>query len=111
MRERDLTGRARRLGEVLLSRLTAMQQTHAAIGDVRGRGAMVAIELVEPGTATPAPATAAAVSAACHREGVLSLTCGTYGNVLRFLPPLVMPEHLLQEAMDVLDKALAGTAA
>jgi 4-aminobutyrate aminotransferase/(S)-3-amino-2-methylpropionate transaminase len=111
MRERDLAGRARRLGEVLLARLTAMQQTHAAIGDVRGRGAMVAIELVEPGTATPAPATAAAVSAACHREGVLSLTCGTYGNVLRFLPPLVMPEPLLQEAMDVLDKALAGAAA
>ena len=57
------------------------------------------------------PGTAARVSAACHREGVLTLTCGTYGNVLRFLPPLVMPEHLLEEAMDVLAKAFADLPA
>lgn len=107
MTEQDLAGRARALGELMHRRLSAMQQEHQVIGDIRGRGAMVAIEITEPGTSIPAPAVAAAVSAACHQEGVLTLTCGTHGNVLRFLPPLVMPEHLLEEAMDVLEKALA----
>ena len=64
---------------------------------MRGRGAMVAVELVKPGTKDADAASASAVAAYCHREGVLVLTAGTYGNVLRFLPPLVMPEHLLEE--------------
>jgi len=80
------------------------------IGEVRGRGAMVAIELVRPGTRDPDAAVAATVAKACHAEGVVVLTCGTYGNVLRFLPPLVMPEHLLEEGLSVLDKALAASA-
>jgi 4-aminobutyrate aminotransferase/(S)-3-amino-2-methylpropionate transaminase len=66
---------------------------------------MLAIELVEPGTTTPDAALAGRISAACHRAGVLTLTCGTYGNVLRFLPPLVIPEPLLEEALDVLEEA------
>ena len=78
------------------------------IGDVRGRGAMVAVELVEPGTLDPAADVTAAIAKACHAEGVLVLTAGTYGNVLRFLPPLVMPEHLLTDALGVLDKAFAS---
>lgn len=108
MREQDLAAKAARLGELLVARLTHLRQEHSIIGDVRGRGAMVAIEIIEPDGVTPAPAIAAEISAACHREGVLTLTCGTYGNVLRFLPPLVMPEHLLEEAMDVLAKAVAN---
>lgn len=108
MREQDLPAKATRLGEILLGRLTQLQQEHPIIGDVRGRGAMVAIEITESDGLTPAPAVAAAISAACHSEGVLTLTCGTYGNVLRFLPPLVMPEHLLEEALDVLAKAVAN---
>jgi 4-aminobutyrate aminotransferase/(S)-3-amino-2-methylpropionate transaminase len=79
-----------------------------AIGEVRGRGAMVAVELVRPGTLEPDAAMAAAVSAACHRAGVVTLTCGTYGNVLRLLPPLVMPEALLDEGLDVLATALGS---
>jgi 4-aminobutyrate aminotransferase/(S)-3-amino-2-methylpropionate transaminase len=71
---------------------------------------MVAVELVEPGGTTPNPAVTAAIAAGCHAEGVLVLTCGTFGNVLRFLPPLVMPEHLLDEAMGVLEKVLAEVA-
>ncbi|WP_338748703.1 4-aminobutyrate--2-oxoglutarate transaminase [Janibacter alittae] len=111
MREQDLPAKAARLGEILTGRLTQLQQECPAIGDVRGRGAMVAIEITEPDGVTPAPAIAARVSAACHADGVLTLTCGTYGNVLRFLPPLVMPEHLLEEALDVLTKALANLTA
>jgi 4-aminobutyrate aminotransferase/(S)-3-amino-2-methylpropionate transaminase len=106
--EQDLAGKARRIGEIMLPALTDMQSRYPVIGDVRGRGAMVAVELVKPGTKDPDPAATAAVAKACHAEGVLVLTAGTYGNVLRFLPPLVMPEHLLEEALGVLDKAFAS---
>jgi 4-aminobutyrate aminotransferase/(S)-3-amino-2-methylpropionate transaminase len=82
-----------------------------AVGEVRGRGAMIAVELVRPGTTEPDAAMAVAVSAACHRAGVVTLTCGTYGNVLRLLPPLVMPEELLDEGLEVLATALGGTDA
>jgi 4-aminobutyrate aminotransferase/(S)-3-amino-2-methylpropionate transaminase len=105
MRSLDLAGRARMLGAIMLERLHDLQSRHLSIGDVRGRGAMVAIELVEPGTLNPDPRRTAAVAAYCHAQGVVVLTCGTYGNVLRLLPPLVMPEHLLHEAMDVLGSA------
>jgi 4-aminobutyrate aminotransferase/(S)-3-amino-2-methylpropionate transaminase len=107
MREQDLSARAGTLGDLMGARLNQLQAAHPVIGDVRGVGAMRAIELVDPGTITPAPAVAAAISAACHQEGVLTLTCGTYGNVLRLLPPLVMPEELLVEALDVLATAVA----
>jgi 4-aminobutyrate aminotransferase/(S)-3-amino-2-methylpropionate transaminase len=110
MRELDLAASARRIGEILTERLTDMQSRYGVIGDVRGRGAMMAIELVEPGTKTPNAAAAAKVNAACHAEGVLTLTCGTFGNVFRFLPPLVIDESLVDEAMSVLDKALADVS-
>jgi 4-aminobutyrate aminotransferase / (S)-3-amino-2-methylpropionate transaminase / 5-aminovalerate transaminase len=110
MREQDLPAKARAIGEVMLPRLRELQQRHPAIGDVRGRGAMVAIELVEPGTTTPNPSLTSAIAAGCHAEGVVVLTCGTFGNVVRFLPPLVMPEHLLDEALGVLEKVLADVA-
>jgi 4-aminobutyrate aminotransferase / (S)-3-amino-2-methylpropionate transaminase / 5-aminovalerate transaminase len=102
MKELDLNARARDIGILLFGRLRKLAAAFPAVGDVRGRGAMVAIEIVEPGTTTPDPAMAARLSAGCHQAGVLTLTCGTYGNVLRFLPPLVAPDHLLHEAMDVL---------
>ena len=87
-----------------------MQAKYPVIGDVRGRGAMIAVELVKPGTLEPATDQIAAVVKYCHSEGVLVLTAGTYGNVLRFLPPLTMPEELLEEALGVLDKAFASVA-
>jgi 4-aminobutyrate aminotransferase/(S)-3-amino-2-methylpropionate transaminase len=102
MKELDLNARARAIEALLLGRLRELAAAFPAIGDVRGRGAMLAIEIVEPGTTVPDPAMAARLSAGCHQAGVLTLTCGTYGNVLRFLPPLVAPDHLLHEAMDVL---------
>jgi 4-aminobutyrate aminotransferase/(S)-3-amino-2-methylpropionate transaminase len=102
MKELDLRARAREIEGLLLGRLGQLAAAFPAVGEVRGRGAMVAIEIVSPGTTTPDPAMAARLSAGCHQAGVLTLTCGTDGNVLRFLPPLVAPDHLLQEAMDVL---------
>jgi 4-aminobutyrate aminotransferase/(S)-3-amino-2-methylpropionate transaminase len=110
MRELDLAAAARRIEQQMVPRLREMAARHAAIGDVRGRGAMIALELVRPGTSDPDAARTAAVNAACHAAGVVTLTCGTYGNVLRFLPPLVMPEHLLAEALDVIEQAFADTA-
>ena len=106
--EHDLVGKARRIGEIMLPRLAEMQARYPVIGDVRGRGAMLAVELVKPGTLQPATDELAAVVRHCHAEGVLVLTAGTYGNVLRFLPPLTMPEDLLDEALTVLDKAFAS---
>jgi len=110
MQKNDLAGAARRLGEVITHRLDALAETHPCIGDVRGRGAMVAVEVVGTDGHTPEPVRAGSVSAYCHSQGVVTLTCGTYGNVLRFLPPLVMPEPLLDEAFDVVAAAFDATA-
>ncbi|KHL17831.1 4-aminobutyrate aminotransferase/(S)-3-amino-2-methylpropionate transaminase [Mumia flava] len=106
----DLVSRAREIEKRMLSRLEALQQRDPRIGDVRGRGAMIAIELVEPGTTTPDAGLAARVAAQAHQQGVVVLTCGTFGNVLRFLPPLSMPDHLLDEALDILDGVFAEAA-
>jgi 4-aminobutyrate aminotransferase/(S)-3-amino-2-methylpropionate transaminase len=103
----DLTGKARRIGEVMLPRLRSIAEKTPAIGDVRGRGAMIAIELIVPGTKDPHPTAAAEIARRCHAEGLLVLTAGTYGNVLRFLPPLVMPDHLLEEGLAILEKAIS----
>lgn len=110
LEEEQLVNRARWIGAMMLPRLYRLQQRHAAIGDVRGRGAMIAVELVKPGTMEPDPQITSAVAAACHARGLLVLTAGTFGNVLRFLPPLVIPEDLLAEAMDILDEVFAEIA-
>ncbi|MEE1785572.1 4-aminobutyrate--2-oxoglutarate transaminase [Streptomyces sp. SP17BM10] len=108
MKEQDLNGKAQRIGEVMLGRLRAMQEKYDIIGEVRGRGAMIAIELVQAGGKEPNAEATAAIAKACHAEGLVVLTAGTYGNVLRFLPPLVIPEHLLNEGLDILEGAFAG---
>lgn len=102
----DLAGAARRLGEIGLPRLRALEARSAHVGEVRGRGAMLALEFIEPGSRRPAPQTARAVAEACHAEGVLVLTCGTYGNVIRLLPPLVIDTPLWEEALGVLETAV-----
>jgi 4-aminobutyrate aminotransferase/(S)-3-amino-2-methylpropionate transaminase len=106
MRELDLAAAARRIESVLLPELRALADRDPRIGDVRGRGAMLAIEIVHPGTLDPDPATTAGISAACHRAGLLTLTCGTYGNVLRFLPPLVIQDDTLHRALTILTRSL-----
>jgi len=108
MESLDLAGRARRIGEIMLPRLRKLASAYPAIADVRGRGAMVAVELTRPGTLEPDPATTAAVAAFCHRAGLVVLTCGTFSNVLRFLPPLVIGEELLEEGLGILEDAFAS---
>jgi 4-aminobutyrate aminotransferase/(S)-3-amino-2-methylpropionate transaminase len=103
-----LLERARRIGDVMLDRLRAMAASSPAVGDARGRGAMVAIELVGPDGITPDKAATARVAAACHAQGLLVLSAGTYGNVLRLLPPLVIPDDLLVEGLDILETALSA---
>ena len=109
MEEADANGRAREIAAIMLPRLRAMQANHPGIGDVRGRGAMIAIELVKAGTMEPDPERTAALAKHCFNEGVVVLTTGTYGNVFRFLPPLTMPAHLLEEALTILERGLETT--
>ncbi|PVW04293.1 4-aminobutyrate--2-oxoglutarate transaminase [Microbacterium sp. Gd 4-13] len=106
--DEDLSARAREVGEVLVGRLRSIQSSDPRVGDVRGRGAMIAAEFVDPNTGEPDAALAGAVAKACIAEGVIVLTCGTYGNVIRFLPPLSIPDHLLDEGLDVVAAALAA---
>src|SRR5215468_11223507 len=112
MRDLDLASAARAIGDIMLPAMRELADRHPAIGDVRGRGAMVAVEIVDAGTAGPngpAPdaATTAALSRTCHEAGLLTLTCGTYGNVLRFLPPLVMPADKLHDGLAILAESFA----
>ncbi|WP_182113577.1 MULTISPECIES: 4-aminobutyrate--2-oxoglutarate transaminase [unclassified Actinotalea] len=104
----DLPAAARRIGELVTERLRAVASRAPQVAEVRGRGAMLAVELVRPGTLEPDPAEAARVAAACAADGVLVLTCGTYGNVVRLLPPLVIDRALLADALDVLERVLVG---
>lgn len=99
--------RALEIGEILTGRLSAMKNNHPVIGDVRGRGAMQAIELVEPGTKNPNSAATDALLKHCHQNGVVVLNAGTYNNVIRFLPPLAISDELLHDALDVLAAGLA----
>jgi len=108
MERDDLLERARRMGEVMLGRLQAMVAMHPAVGHARGRGAMVAMELVGADGVTPDKAATTRVAAACHAQGLLVLTAGTYGNVIRLLPPLVMPDDLLDEGLGILETVVAG---
>jgi 4-aminobutyrate aminotransferase/(S)-3-amino-2-methylpropionate transaminase len=106
MADQDLAGAARRIEAATLPRLRELARHTGAIGDVRGRGAMLAIELVRPGTVDPDAELAGRVATACHRAGVVVLTCGTYGNVIRLLPPLVIPEPLLDEGITILEESI-----
>jgi 4-aminobutyrate aminotransferase/(S)-3-amino-2-methylpropionate transaminase len=109
MKAEDLPQRARAVQAIVLPRLLALADKYPQIGDVRGRGAMLAVELVsDPAAKTPDAALTAAVNSACHAEGLVTLTAGTYGNVLRFLPPLSIPDNLLTEGLDILEHAFAG---
>ncbi|HEX2705060.1 MAG TPA: 4-aminobutyrate--2-oxoglutarate transaminase, partial [Candidatus Lustribacter sp.] len=111
MRDEDLCGKARAIEALFLPRLRALQERYPLIGDVRGRGAMLAIELVMGADdMSPNPALATAVTRYCHSQGLVTLTCGTYGNVFRFLPALVTSHDLLTEGLGILDDAFAACA-
>jgi 4-aminobutyrate aminotransferase/(S)-3-amino-2-methylpropionate transaminase len=104
----NLVQRARKLGDRMLERLVALQRATDGVGDVRGRGAMVAMELVRDDGA-PDAERAKRICASCHEQGVIVLTAGTMGNVVRLLPPLVLDDSLLDEGLDALDVAVRAT--
>jgi 4-aminobutyrate aminotransferase/(S)-3-amino-2-methylpropionate transaminase len=106
--EDGLLERATAIGGLLTNRLRALAARDPRVGDVRGRGAMVAVELVDPATGGPDAALAKTIASAAHAAGVIVLTCGTFGNVLRLLPPLSIGDALLAEGLDVLEQALAA---
>ncbi|NRQ49177.1 4-aminobutyrate--2-oxoglutarate transaminase [Aeromicrobium stalagmiti] len=97
-----LVERAAQIERLMLDRLHRLQADDDRLGDVRGRGAMIAVELVRSGTDEPDADLARIVATSAHQAGVIVLTCGTYGNVLRFLPPLAISDELLTEALDIL---------
>ena len=104
-----LLERARHIGEVTLPRLEKLASADGPVGDVRGRGAMIALELVGPDGREPDPTATQRVARLCHDQGLLILTAGTYGNVLRLLPPLVISDDLLDEGLGILETALTGS--
>ncbi|TVY04704.1 4-aminobutyrate--2-oxoglutarate transaminase [Mycolicibacterium porcinum] len=104
-----LLARAVEIEKTMIGRLKGIAAEDSRIGEVRGRGAMIALELVKAGTTEPDADLAKQVSAAAHAQGLVVLTCGTYGNVLRFLPPLSMPDHLLEEGLGILAAIFAET--
>ncbi len=104
----NLAQRANKIGKILNDALNAMAKKYPIIGEVRGRGAMQAIELIKPGTMDPNPEALTAILKYCTSKGVLILSAGTYGNVIRLLPPLVIEEDLLRDGLSVLDEALAS---
>src|SRR5699024_10021002 len=95
-----LLERAGEISEIIVRRVEALQAKHPEIGHVRGRGATQAIELVQRDTIDPHPELAKAVAGHAAANAVLVLVTGTYGNVLRFLPPLTISDALLEEAFD-----------
>ena len=110
MEEEDACGRAKAIESVMLPALAAIKVNHPTIGEIRGRGAMLAIELIRPGTMDPDPERTSAIAKYCHGEGVMVLTTGTYSNVIRFLPPLTMPMHLLEEALGIIERGFEATS-
>jgi 4-aminobutyrate aminotransferase/(S)-3-amino-2-methylpropionate transaminase len=109
--EDDLLARAGQIGDILTARLRVMAESDPRIGDVRGHGAMIAAEFVDPATGEPDAALTARIAKESIAQGVIVLTCGTYGNIIRFLPPLTISDDLLNEGLDVVENALAGRPA
>lgn len=109
MATEDLCGRATKIEAIFRDRLEALAQRHpGVVGDIRGRGAMLAVELVtDQDSKTPDPDLTKAVNAACAARGLVTLTCGTFGNVFRFLPPLTIGDDLIAEGLDLFDEAFA----
>ncbi|MGB8402516.1 MAG: 4-aminobutyrate--2-oxoglutarate transaminase [Mycobacterium sp.] len=110
MAQMDLPARARAIEAAVLPRLQPLADT-GVIGDVRGRGGMLAVEIVKSGTAEPDPVLTKAIAAEAFNRGVIVLTCGTYGNIIRLLPPLVISDELLDEGISILADIVREMAA
>jgi 4-aminobutyrate aminotransferase/(S)-3-amino-2-methylpropionate transaminase len=117
MDTQDLRGRAREIERIVKDRLGKLREELGAdsiIGDIRGRGGMLAVELVKKGSAAttkqPDGDVTKKIAEYCLKEGVVILTCGTYGNVIRLLPPLVIGDELLADGLDVLEAAIRANS-
>ncbi len=102
-----LIERARQIERLVTDRLTTLQAVDDRIGDVRGRGAMIAVELVKSGTTEPDAGLTERLATAAHAAGVIILTCGMFGNIIRLLPPLTIGDELLSEGLDIVCAILA----
>ena len=112
MRTEDLCARARSIEALFVERLNALQKQYDVIAEIRGRGAMMAIEVTRgPGDLTPAADLVGAVNRYCHSQGLVTLGAGTFGNVLRFLPPLSCPDELLHEGLGIVEAAFEDAIA
>ncbi len=112
MAEEQLPARAQKLGDQLIGHLIAQRALYPKrMGDVRGLGAMVACDFIDAATGAPDADTTKKVQAAALKRGLLLLTCGVYGNVIRFLFPLTIEDSVFAEALSVLDAALAEVLA
>ncbi len=107
--EDGLVDNAAHIGEIVTDRLTKLQGKYPEVGDVRGRGAMIAAEFVQHDSIDPNPDLVKKIADHCAKNGVLVLTTGTFGNILRFLPPLTISDELLNDAFDVIDEAIAAS--
>lgn len=106
----SLLANARRIEQITRQILEPLVEATSIVAELRGRGAMLALEFADRDTLEPRPDLAMDISKACHAAGVLTLTCGTHGNVLRLLPPLVMGEDLLRDGLNVLREAVLNAA-
>ncbi|MGC1207028.1 MAG: aminotransferase class III-fold pyridoxal phosphate-dependent enzyme, partial [Ornithinimicrobium sp.] len=103
-----LVERARSIEAVIRGHVEPVAAGDPRLGELRGRGAMIAMEFVDPATGEPDAALTGKIAKACHAQGVIVLTCGTYGNIVRLLPPLTISNELLLEGLTVLTDALAA---
>jgi 4-aminobutyrate aminotransferase len=108
MRDERLPERANVLGARLLSRLQKLQLSNKTMGDVRGLGAMIACEFVDAQSGAPDADRTKHIQQAALKRGLLLLTCGVYGNVLRFLFPLTIEDAVFEEALVILDDVIGA---
>lgn len=106
----SLLANARAIEDAARAALAPLVEETSVVAEFRGRGAMLAVEFADPGTLLPRADIAREVSARCHAEGVLTLTCGTHGNIIRLLPPLVIGSELLEDGLQVLRNAILDVA-
>jgi 4-aminobutyrate aminotransferase/(S)-3-amino-2-methylpropionate transaminase len=102
-----LLRRAEKLGETLLSRFEALQAKHRIIGEIRGKGPMLAMELVrDRQSKEPATEETKKLTQLCYQKGLVLISCGNFGNVLRVLMPLVITDQQLEKGLNILEEAL-----
>ena len=107
MKRDDYAGKARHIGEVVMKRYKELQEKYPVIGDVRGLGAMIGIELVkDKETKEPATELTAKLIQNAIQKGLLLENCGTAGNVVRFLAPLTMTDEQMEKGLEIFEASL-----